>query len=189
MNRTLEPYRGCHTFIRSIPYIQQRLPDAQIVIVGETSGVSYGSPAPIIAGKMYFCPKYLENMMPILFILLVLYPILSISLLQVSSCHVYLTYPFVLSWSMLEAMSISVPLVASNTPPVTEYVKHNHNGLLVDFFDPIALSSAVYELVTNNDLAHSLSTSARQTILDNCSIDVCVPRQLSLIDLVATNSL
>jgi glycosyltransferase involved in cell wall biosynthesis len=66
--------------------------------------------------------------------------------LQVSTVHVYLTYPFVLSWSLLEAMSAGCAIVASDTAPVSEAIRHGETGQLVDFFDPAALARQVIAL-------------------------------------------
>lgn len=140
--RNLEPYRGFHSFMRSIPYIQTECPDAQIVIVGG-DGVSYGR-----------LPKGYENWRSKLLMEL------SIELsqvhftgeltyetyravLKVSEVHVYLTYPFVMSWSLLEAMASECVVIGSDTAPVREVIDDGVNGLLVDFFDVEAIAGKV----------------------------------------------
>ena len=186
VNRRIEPYRGCLSFIRSIPAILKSSPNAQVVIVGGHEGVSYGKQPPVsnwkdlslaqIDGKydvsrLHFTGNLSYNDY--------------LKLLKLSACHVYLTYPFVLSWSMLEAMSIGLPIVGSSTPPVQEVIRDGHNGVLVDFFSPSEIANAVVELLSNRRYAESLGCEARQTILSNYSIEQCVPRHLQLLKLVA----
>ena len=186
VNRRIEPYRGCLTFIRSIPAIQQACPDVQIVIIGDHEGVAYGKAPPTgnwrdislaqINGRYDPANVHFPGSLPYATYL---------NLLKISSCHVYLTYPFVLSWSLLEAMSTSLPVVGSATAPVKEVICDGSNGLLVDFFSDQQLSNAVVELLQNPGLASSLGSAARQTILSKYSLAKCVPRHLHLMDLVA----
>ena len=112
-----------------------------------------------------------------------------LTLVKLSSCHVYLTYPFVLSWSLLEAMSISCPVVASSTAPVRELISHDFNGLLVDFFSKYELADAVSNVLTDPKLASLLGRNARTTILNGYSLENCVPKQLALMELVASSKL
>jgi glycosyltransferase involved in cell wall biosynthesis len=99
-----------------------------------------------------------------------------LKVLQISSCHLYLTYPFVLSWSMLEAMSVGCLLVASNTPPVKEVIKDQHDGLLVDFFDTDKMTDTVAEVLANPDRYTEIRKSARQTVIERFDLDrVCLP--------------
>ena len=112
-----------------------------------------------------------------------------IPLMQLSQVHVYLTYPFVLSWSLLEAMSCGCAVVGSNTAPVREVIEHRHNGLLVDFFQPNQLAESITELLSNRALAKELGHAARQTVLQRFELKACVEQQLALMHLVASGSL
>ena len=190
VNRTLEPYRGCHTFIRSIPLIRQLCPDANIVIVGSDKGVSYGKASANGDWKNIFLNEIEGKYDPtnVHFVGSLSYSSY-LTLLKVSSCHVYLSYPFVLSWSLLEAMSIGVPIVASSTPSVMEVIHDKVTGLLVDFFSPDQVAKAIHEIITCPQDYLSMTKNARELILDKYSIDNCVPRHLSLINLVASRSL
>ena len=186
VNRRIEPYRGCLTFIRSIPAIQRSCPEARIVIVGGHEGVAYGREAPTanwrdlslaqIRGqydksRVHFTGNLAYS------------PFLK--LLKLSACHVYLTYPFVLSWSLLEAMSTALPIVGSATPPVQEVIRDGKNGVLVDFFSPAQCAEAVVDLLQNRSRAEALGAAARETVLADYSLERCVPRHLQLMQLVA----
>ena len=112
-----------------------------------------------------------------------------IPIMQLSQVHVYLTYPFVLSWSLLEAMSCGCAVVGSATAPVQEVIEHRQNGLLVDFFDSQQLAACVAEVLDDRNLAQQLGAAARATILKRFCLETCVQQQLALMDLVASGSL
>jgi len=189
VNRTLEPYRGCHTLIRAIPELQRRAPDAQLLIIGKTEGVSYGKACPQGNWKDRFLGEIDGQYDPsrVHFVGQVPYDKF-LRVLQLSRVHVYLTYPFVLSWSLLEAMSCGCAVVGSDTAPVQEVIEHQKNGLLVDFFDSSQLAVAVEKLLQNSDFAKKLGENARATILERFELQHCVQRQLDLIHQV-TNPL
>ena len=99
--------------------------------------------------------------------------------LPISTVHVYLTYPFVLSWSLLEAMSIGCSIVASDTQPLHEAIKHGETGRLVDFFDHNALASEIANMLSNSNDRSRLSINARAFAEQNYDlISVCLPAQL-----------
>ena len=106
-----------------------------------------------------------------------------LKLLQVSSCHVYLTYPFVLGWSCLEAMSTGCLVVGSSTAPVQEVIQHEENGLLVDFFDVEALSKTVIDCLSRPAQYAHLRLNARKTVVNSYDLySICLPQQMRLVE-------
>lgn len=184
VNRNLEPYRGYHTFMRALPDVLAARPQAQVIIVGGDE-VSYGPPPK--DGRRWK-DIYLDEVKDRLdlsrvhFMGKVPYP-LFVSLMQVTRVHAYLTYPFVLSWSMLEAMSAGALVVGSNTAPVREVIRHGENGLLVDFFDIAGWSRALTEALTAPQRFAPLRAAARQTVLERYDLrSVCLPRMVAMVE-------
>lgn len=183
--RNLEPYRGFHIFMRSLPQILERHPQAHVVVVGGDE-VSYGRRLP---GNESYRKKLLAevgdriDMSRVHFLGKVPYARF-LKVLQVSSAHVYLTYPFVLSWSMLEAMAAGCLLIGSRTPPVTEVLTDRENGLLVDFFSLAQIADAVTEALEHPEKMQALRKNARQLVIDRYDLDtICLPQQLRLLEL------
>ncbi|RSZ55577.1 glycosyltransferase [Massilia atriviolacea] len=142
VSRNLEPYRGFHTFMRALPAILADNPGCDIVLAGG-AGVSYGArPADAANWRDKLLAEVDIDTSRVHFLDRIAYARYR-ALLQVSAAHVYLTYPFVLSWSMLEAMACGCLVIGSDTAPVTEVIRAGENGLLVDFFDTAAIAATV----------------------------------------------
>ena len=187
VSRSLDPYRGFHIFMKAIPKILKENPDASIFIVGDDKTHGYGAkPKGDRNYKEIYYSKIKDQIKGdedrLFFFGQVQYD-LFIKLMQISSIHIYLSYPFVLSWSMLEAMSCGATIIGSNTSPVTEVIEDNTNGLLVDFFDYEGISANVHKVLKNRDKYKNLSTNARQTIIEKYDLKkVALPLHLDLIN-------
>lgn len=179
--RNLEPYRGFHTFMRAIPEILSRRPNAQIVLIGG-EGVSYGFRLPKEQSyKAIMLKEVPVDPDRVHFLGNVPYPTF-LDALHVSSAHVYLTYPFVLSWSLLEAMAAECTVIGSRTAPVEEVIDHGRTGLLVDFFDHKALAEQVAEVLANKPAYAALGPAARRHILERYDLHhICLPRMKMLL--------
>ncbi|MFZ2726640.1 MAG: glycosyltransferase family 4 protein [Methylococcaceae bacterium] len=188
VSRNLEPYRGYHIFMRALPELMRRRPQARFLIVGD-DGVSYGAkPANGQKWKDIFLNEVRDqlDMNRIHFLGHIPYNYF-IPLLQLSRVHIYLTYPFVLSWSLLEAMSVGCSIVASNTTPLHEAIIDNETGRLVDFFDKSALSNTVCELLDDPQQRARLATNARAFARERYDLkSICLPQQLAWVKQLAT---
>src|SRR5690606_23323627 len=184
VNRNLEPYRGYHVFMRALPRLLAEHPKARIMIVGGND-VSYG--AKPTDGRSWK-DRFIAEVRPgisntdwqrVHFLGKIPYPSF-IGLMQISTVHVYLTYPFVLSWSLLEAMSIGCAIVASDTPPLHEAITHGETGLLVDFFNSDALAMQISYLLNDPAKRAALGANARRFAQNHYDLKtVCLPRQLA----------
>jgi glycosyltransferase involved in cell wall biosynthesis len=164
--RNLEPYRGFHVFMRALPEILAADKAVEVVIVGGDE-VSYGAPpkAPwrTFREKMLAEVGHRLDLSRVHFVGKLPYQHY-LSLLQIASLHVYLTYPFVLSWSLLEAMAAGCQILASATPPVQEVIEEGQTGFLTDFFDARQLAAKAVELL-HGDGAPDVRARAREKIV------------------------
>jgi glycosyltransferase involved in cell wall biosynthesis len=187
--RNLEPYRGFHVFMRAIPEIQRRRPCARIVIVGGDE-VSYSPRLPAgdpyrarlqqeLGGRVDWSRVHFLGRLPYGEYL---------ALLRRSSVHVYLTYPFVLSWSLIEALAAGCMVVASRTAPVEEVLVHGENALLADFLSPADIAEKVERALVEPQ--EPLRRAARQTAVARYDLKrVCLPAQLELVEQLALQDL
>lgn len=184
--RNLEPYRGFHQFMRAAALIAERRPNAHFIVVGG-NGVSYGDALP--NGETYRQRMLKElprlDLKRFHFLGRVPYEHFK-TILKLSGVHIYLTYPFVLSWSMLEAMACGCLVIGSDTPPVREVINDGENGLLVDFFSPQAIAERVDEVFSAPDRLAPLRQAARRSIQERYDLRrCCLPQQLRLVERVS----
>jgi glycosyltransferase involved in cell wall biosynthesis len=178
--RGMEPYRGFPQFIESIYLLQQKRPNVHTVIVGNNR-VAYGKQLP--EGKTYkdlMLEQFPLDLSRIHFTDLLPYSEY-LQVLQASSVHVYLTRPFVLSWSMLESLAAGCLVVASDTAPVKEVIEDGVNGLLVDFFSPPQICDRICEVLDDPDRMAKIRTKARETIVDRYDLNKLLPQHLDWI--------
>lgn len=187
VNRNLEPYRGYHMFMRSLPKLLADNPAAHVVIVGGDE-VSYGAHPPAgqtwkqiffdeVAAQIDVSRVHFVGKLPYAHF---------VALLRRSWVHVYWTIPFVLSWSLLEAMSLARAIVASDTAPVREVLRHGENALLCDYFSPKDLANQVTRLLADRALAAQLGAQARLDVVRDYDLTrVCLPKQIALVENLA----
>lgn len=183
--RDLEPYRGFPTFMRASAKLAAQNPDAHFVVAGG-DGISYGpsradgrtwrdemmAETQIDPSRIHFLGQIPHDQL--------------IRMYQISSGHVYLTYPFVLSWSVLEAMACGAPVIASDTGPCHDMIRDRQNGFLTDFWDADGLAAKMAFCLAHREDMGPLRERARQTILNHFDLRRCLDRQTTLIENLAT---
>jgi glycosyltransferase involved in cell wall biosynthesis len=178
--RELEPYRGFPSFMRALPALLARRPGARVVVAGG-DGVAYGRRAadrrawrevmleevPVDPARVHFVGKLAYDDY--------------LDLLRVSAAHVYLTVPFVLSWSLMEALASGCAVIGSATPPVEEVIADGANGFLVDFFAPEAIAERTAAVLAGGEAVARVRAAARQTVLDRYELQRCLTRQKEIL--------
>ena len=192
VNRTFEPYRGVDVFMRSLVKVMSARPRAQVLLIGSnTPKVSYGSMRTDGKGwitvlkeelgdqldwsRIHMLGKIPHNQL--------------IKCFQISSVHVYLSYPFVVSWSLLEAMSCGALIVGSATKPVEELIIHGKNGLTIPFFDVERLACTIIKVLEEPSKFKPLRDAARRTIVKDYERRDCIKRQIALLDAIANQAI
>ncbi|MBW4562279.1 MAG: glycosyltransferase [Mojavia pulchra JT2-VF2] len=178
--RGMEPYRGFPQFIEAVALLQQKRPNCHVVIVGENR-VAYGKKLP--DGKTYkevMLEKYDLDLSRVHFTGWLPYTEY-LQVLQASSAHVYLTRPFVISWSLMESLATGCLVVGSRTPPVMEVIQDGVNGLLADFFSPQEICDRIIEALNHPDKMAAIRAKARQTVLERYDLAQLLPQHLQWI--------
>jgi glycosyltransferase involved in cell wall biosynthesis len=185
INRRFEPLRGFHSFMRALPRFLAANPTANVILVGSDDAGVYGARPKshkswkeamlaevgdrLDASRVHFVGKLGYDSL--------------LKLFAISTAHVYMTYPFVLSWSMLDAMACEALVVGSDTAPVREVIRDGENGFLVDFFDHSALADKLTEICRNPNGYDRIRRAARETVLAEYDQKaVCLPAWLKLVD-------
>lgn len=182
--RKLEPYRGFHVFMRALPKVLAENPQAHAVIVGSGDGVSYGRmPEDGKSWREHMLAEVGDRLdsSRVHFVGWLPYP-QYLSVLQISTAHVYMTYPFVLSWGLLEAMAAECLVIGSRTPPVEEVIDGVDNGYLFDFFDADALADRIGAVLRDPAATAPMRRNARRCIVEQFDLKtICLPAHLALI--------
>jgi glycosyltransferase involved in cell wall biosynthesis len=183
--RNLEPYRGFPSFMRSLPRLLAERPQARVVIVGG-DGISYGNApsgggtwretmsaeVPVDPARVHFIPRLAYDRY--------------LDLLRVSAAHIYLTYPFVLSWSFMEAMASGCLVIGSATKPVEEVIHHGVNGLLADFHNPDDIARTVIDALMASQATEPLRRRARAVVEARYDLAGALTKQVKLIGTLAS---
>jgi glycosyltransferase involved in cell wall biosynthesis len=190
VSRDLEPYRGVHTMIRALPALLRARKNLKVVMLGG-DGVSYGAAAP---NGGTWREVFLKEVADQIDASRIVFPgrieyATYLALLRRSDAHVYLTYPFVASWSLRESLAMGCAIVGSDTEPVREFITHGRNGLLTSFFEPQGLADAVLEVVEDKRLDQKLRAGARRYAERNLSMDDYLRAYRQKIELLTGGSL
>tara|TARA_R110000850_G_scaffold37503_8_gene98811 strand:+ start:3001 stop:4254 length:1254 start_codon:yes stop_codon:yes gene_type:complete len=181
MARNLERMRGFHKFMRALPDILDARPDARVLVIGGNE-VSYGAKSKNPGGLRAEMEAEVGDRVDwsrVHFLGQVPYADYQ-KIIQISRCHIYMTMPFVLSWSLLETMSMEATIVASDVAPVREAVTHGETGLLVDFHDPSALARQVIEVLERpQDFAHLGPAARRHVVAEYDFLTKCLPEHIA----------
>jgi glycosyltransferase involved in cell wall biosynthesis len=187
--RNLEPYRGFHTFMRALPAILNARSDVVVSIVGGDE-VSYGAAHPngpwreimlrelggrIDLSRVHFLGKIPYER--------------HLKLLQRSDAHVYLSYPFVASWSLREALACGCVVIGGDTPTVTEFIRHDENGMLLPFLDSAEIARTVLRVLEDDVLALRLRAAARADAAKRLDLNAYISRYRRLIEGIAGKNL
>ncbi len=181
VSRGLESIRGFDIFMRAARIVCQRRKDVVFAVVGEDR-ICYGGDAELIGTqsfKEWVLSRESYDLSRFVFTGLLPTPAL-VNLFALSDLHVYLTVPFVLSWSLMDALACGVTVLASDTAPVREMIVPGQNGLLADFYDIEGLANQIGAILDAPEEYRPLGRAGIEMIRDRYSLEVCLPQMLSL---------
>jgi glycosyltransferase involved in cell wall biosynthesis len=172
VSRDIEPYRGAHTMIRALPLLHRAHKNLKVIMLGG-DGASYGIPAP---GGGTWRECFMKEVAGQVDTSRILFPgridyVTYLAMLRRSDAHVYLTYPFVASWSLREALATGCAVIGSDTEPVREFITHGKNGLLTSFFEPRDIAEGVLSVLSDKKLDQRIRTGARKYAEQRLAMD------------------
>lgn len=181
VSRGLESMRGFDIFMRAARLVCEADARAVCLVVGDDR-VAYGGDLKHVGGQSFKEHVLAEGGYDLERIRFLgqIPPAKLAQVLSAGDVHVYLTVPFVLSWSLLDAMACGCAVVASDTEPVREVVRHGENGILVDFFDHEGLAAATLDVAGSPAAYAHLRRAAEETVRADYSLDVTLPRLAGL---------
>jgi len=182
--RGMEEYRGFPEFMEAVSILQKERPNLHVIMLGNDR-VAYGAKRE--DGKTYkewametfefdHSRLHMMGLQPLGFFR---------DMMRITSAHVYLTAPFVLSWSLMEAMSTGALIIGSDTDPLHEVITHGDNGLLVPFFEVDTLVAQVNKVLNDKPEFRSCGVKARETIVTTYATQDLLPQYRQLIENVA----
>ncbi|WP_086636164.1 glycosyltransferase family 4 protein [Acetobacter sp. DsW_059] len=186
--RGLEPYRGFHVFMRALPSLLEQEPDVRVLLVGGDE-ISYGAKLPAGCWREIML-RELEgqtDLSRVHFLGKVQYETF-LTLIKRSDAHVYLTYPFVVSWSLREAMAAGCAIVGSDTAPVRELIRDGETGVLVPFHEPEAIADGIVRVLNDKVLARTIRKGARAEAEHSLNIEHSIAEYKKLIDHIITDN-
>lgn len=178
--RGMEPFRGFPQFIEAADKILKKRPNAHIII-GGLDKVWYGEPLKKGTYKELMLKKFKLDMNRVHFVGELTFNDY-MKILQISSAHIYSTVPFVLSWSLMEAMAAECCVIASNTEPVLEVMKDNYNGLLFDFYNVDQMVEKIEYALDNKEEMQEIRKNARKTVVENYALKDLLPKQIEYLN-------
>lgn len=183
VSRGFESMRGFDVFMRAAKRIYQRYPDVLFVVVG-SDRICYGGDEKHIRHRTFHQHVMAQDDYdPSKFVFTGMVPVGTlVDLLSLSDLHVYLTVPFVLSWSLMNALACGCTVLASDTAPVREMIEHGRNGLLVDFFDVEGFAARAVEVLRDPAAHRPLGEAGAALVRERYALDVCLPRLVSLFE-------
>jgi glycosyltransferase involved in cell wall biosynthesis len=183
VSRGLESIRGFDIFMKTAKLLCQRRRDLVFFVVAEDR-ICYGGDAEFIGGnsfKQWVLARDNYDLSRFIFTGL-LPPAKLVELFSLTDLHIYLTVPFVLSWSLMDALACGATVLASNTAPVSEVIKHGQNGLLADFFDVEGIADLAGKVLDNPGAYRPLGQNGVEMVRDRYSLEVCLPRMLDIFE-------
>jgi glycosyltransferase involved in cell wall biosynthesis len=181
VSRGFESMRGFDIFMRSAKLICEQYPDVQIIVIG-TDRIAYGGDANYTNGKSFKDWVLSQDKYDLERIKFVgrVHPLELAKVLAATDLHIYLTVPFVLSWSMMDAMSCGAVVLGSDTAPVREMIRDGENGFLADFFNPEEFAAKAVAVLKDPDAFRPLGRAAEQMVTEHYSLEAVLPRMLAL---------
>jgi glycosyltransferase involved in cell wall biosynthesis len=184
INRRFEPLRGYHIFIRALPRLLAEIPQAEVLLIGSDQSAGYGQPP---SKGATWKARFLDEVKDRIDLSRVHFTgtlphAQMLAALSISRAHVYYTYPFVLSWSLLEAMACECLVIGSDTAPVRDAILPGENGILLDFFDHEALSEALIQACRRPDDFLELRRAARERVISQFNRAACASAWVELLE-------